>query len=204
MEYTESKIIETVPSGKLAYFIRVKHKGEALPGQYFKAWVPGFGETSLSISSSNKEYKEFLATKKDDALRKIFSLRQKDTVLLRGPYGHGFPMNNLKDMNLVMIGQTPFFSPLWSAFEYIKENQGYYKRVSLIVQQTKPRKAFLERLEKLKGEKKEDISITQDTSEFEKIIRLQKPAKNTVYLLSLEENMLKEAEIGRASCRERV
>ncbi|MBR9690415.1 hypothetical protein GOV08_01900 [Candidatus Woesearchaeota archaeon] len=190
-EYADLKIIKKEANGKLASIFSLRYKGAAHPGQYISIWVPGIGQETFPIAHQDSTGFNILVTKKSDVSKNIFPLK-KGLILVKGPFGHGFPMNNLKKTNLVMIGQTHLFSPLWFALSYVKENKTSYLKTSIVALQTKPKKAFIENLKKASSDKNINLEYTEKAEDFKKLIKKIKFTKNTNVLLSLKEEYLKE------------
>jgi NAD(P)H-flavin reductase len=83
-----------------------------LAGQFMMIGLPGFGECPISISSDPKDAsKNFSLTIRvvGELTRKLNRLTAGDTVLVRGPFGNGFPA---VDRNLILIGGGCGFVPL--------------------------------------------------------------------------------------------
>ncbi len=76
--------------------------GSHLPGQFVELTVFGSGEAPISISSASGELT--LTVKKVGAVTgALFELKEGDAVGIRGPYGRGWPMNQLKRRNVILV-----------------------------------------------------------------------------------------------------
>lgn len=86
------------------YCLKLKEKFIFLPGQFNMLYVPEIGEAPVSISSSPFA-PELLHTIRvaGDVTTALSMLAEGDIILLRGPYGSGWPMEELKDRTLVVI-----------------------------------------------------------------------------------------------------
>jgi NAD(P)H-flavin reductase len=75
---------------------------EHQPGQFVELTVFGVGEAPISISSA---YPEMILTVKKigSVTNALFSLKEGDSVGIRGPYGRGWPMNQAKRRNVILI-----------------------------------------------------------------------------------------------------
>jgi NAD(P)H-flavin reductase len=92
--------------------------GEHAPGQFAEVTVWGSGEAPISISSASPEL--ILTVKKVGSVTNaLFELKEGDIVGIRGPYGRGWPMNQLKRRNLITIcggvGLPPLRPVIYSA-----------------------------------------------------------------------------------------
>lgn len=187
-EYQEEKIVNAEKNGKTSILIRIKNKRYAAPGQYIIAWSKGFGETVLNITRIEDKEIEMSINSKDEASKRLLRLKKKDTLYFRGPYGHGFPMNNLKNKDIVIIGQNDIFAPLVSAQNHVLENKKEYGKVkNIIFQPEEENDEFIELIEK----KHADTHRIRNMGELKEL--LEDENKKTEYLLSLDKNSLKES-----------
>lgn len=79
------------------------------PGQYNMISLPGIGEAPISISSSPKRRDAFEHTVRivGRVTTALSRLKTGDTIGVRGPYGHPWPVEKLQDKNVaVIIGGT--------------------------------------------------------------------------------------------------
>ncbi|MDD5341924.1 MAG: FAD/NAD(P)-binding protein [Patescibacteria group bacterium] len=76
------------------------------PGQFVVAGLVGFGEGPFDICSSSLETGslEICVRQAGAVTKRIHQLKIGDRLQIRGPYGHGFPMNKLANRNLLLIG----------------------------------------------------------------------------------------------------
>ncbi|MBU0707108.1 FAD/NAD(P)-binding protein [Patescibacteria group bacterium] len=94
------------------------------PGQFVMAGIVGYGEGPFDICSSSMETTTF-----DLSIRKVGKITQKihtlevgDTISVRGPYGHGFPMTKLNQKNLLLLGGGCGFVTMRTVIlDYIKQ-----------------------------------------------------------------------------------
>ena len=188
LRYKSEKIINIESNGKLANIISIKHKGLVNPGEYFMVWVPNVGESSVAVLSSDNLSFEILTTKKNEVIKKIFNYNKKGDILIKGPFGHGFPLNNLKGRSLVLMGESSLFSPLWFLNDYVNQNKKDFKDVVIDLILTNPKKAFSKRISNLKDTK---INIYESQQSFLKEL-VNKSEPNKVYLLSLSDELIKK------------
>src|ERR1035438_6694123 len=69
-----------------------------LPGQFIMLSVPGAGEMPISISSSpsRPEVLELCVRRVGRVTNALYRLRNNDVVGVRGPYGNGYPMQEIR------------------------------------------------------------------------------------------------------------
>src|SRR3990172_5373415 len=74
--------------------IRIRHT----PGQFLMIGLPGYGDAPISISSgeSNKSIVELCIREVGNVTRALHRLKKGGTVWIRGPFGKGFPVKDLK------------------------------------------------------------------------------------------------------------
>lgn len=104
------KIREESPDSNL-YTLRfvdekLQQKFRFVPGQFVFAGLIGFGEAPFDICSSSLETKTFEICVRRVGLvtKKIHELKKDETMAIRGPYGHGFPLAQFAGKNLILIG----------------------------------------------------------------------------------------------------
>jgi NAD(P)H-flavin reductase len=92
-------------------------------GQFGEYSVFGAGECALSFASAptRKGYIEITVQAVGKVTRAIRYLNVGDTMGFRGPYGNGFPIDEMRGKNLVLIaggiGLAPVRSMIWNALD---------------------------------------------------------------------------------------
>ncbi len=105
-----------------------------IPGQFMLLSLFGHGEAPFGICSSPNQTDSF-----DLCIRSVGSLTnalqnlaQDSLVGLRGPFGHGWPMEKLKGKNVVIIGGGIGLVPLRPAILDILENRDDYGTLQIM------------------------------------------------------------------------
>jgi len=95
------------------YSLKVKGRYSFEPGQFNMLYMPGIGEAPISVSSSPSEH-ELLHTIRiaGDVTTALSNLNVGDTLLFRGPYGKGWPMEELKDRSLMIVAGGLGIAPI--------------------------------------------------------------------------------------------
>jgi NAD(P)H-flavin reductase len=94
------------------------------PGQFLMLSVPGTGEMPISISSSpsRPEVLEVCVRRVGRVTSALYRLRTNDLVGVRGPYGNGFPIQEIAGHDLLLaaggLGMAPLRSLLWYTLDY--------------------------------------------------------------------------------------
>jgi len=130
-----------------------------IPGQFVIAGDIGFGEAPFSMLSSpyQKKFIELAVRKAGIVTGHLFSLQKGDTVTLRGPYGNGFPIDFMKDRDIVMASGGCGIPPIISLAEYIIENRKRFGNIFLLYGAKTPDELLMkDRLERLQ---RHDVSI---------------------------------------------
>ena len=104
-----------------------------LPGEFVEASIFGIGESPISICNYESTHIELLIRNVGNVTNKLFNLKQKEKMLIRGPYGTGYPMNELKNKDLVIIAGGTGIAPPRSVIQYLLKNKKKYKNVSIFL-----------------------------------------------------------------------
>jgi NAD(P)H-flavin reductase len=105
-----------------------------LPGQFVMLSVPGSGEAPISISSSPTRpgVLEFCIRRAGRLTSALYRLPPSGLVGIRGPYGNGFPIEDMEGSHLLLaaggLGMAPLRSLLW----YAIDNRGRFGDVTLM------------------------------------------------------------------------
>jgi NAD(P)H-flavin reductase len=105
-----------------------------MPGQFLMLELPGIGEAPFSISSSPSIHGEVeLCVRKAGNLTGFLSKLGRGThVGIRGPFGTGFPMEEMHGQNILLIAGGLGLVPLRSPIAYVQENRSHFKEVNIV------------------------------------------------------------------------
>lgn len=93
------------------------------PGQFVMLSVPGSGEAPISISSSPTRpgVLELCVRRTGRVTNALYRLKMNDRVGVRGPYGNGYPVEQMQGDDLLVaaggLGMAPLRSLLWFALD---------------------------------------------------------------------------------------
>lgn len=92
-----------------------------IPGQFFLLGKIGYGEAPFGVLSSpyEKKYLEFAIRKAGNVTNYLHTLRAGGTIEIRGPYGNGFPLDFMKEKDVVLITGGCGIPPIAALIEYI-------------------------------------------------------------------------------------
>ena len=148
---------ETHDTFTITVNIKIKHA----PGQFVEVSVPGFGEAPISICSYSKNFIKLNIREVGNVTNALARLKKGDTILIRGPYGKGYPLETLKGKNLYIIGGGCGVAPLKGIIEYAEQNRKHYKNISLFFGYCSYDDIIFKR-ELIGWEKKHDVHLALD------------------------------------------
>ena len=135
-----------------------------MPGQFNMVYVPGVGEIAISIASDpNDEDLEHIIRIVGRTTRVIDRLKAGDILGLRGPYGTGWPLQEArwKDVMVVTggLGSAPFIGDI----DYMFRRRDYYGRITILHGVKRPADLIhRERFEDWRREPNSEIHLTSD------------------------------------------
>jgi anaerobic sulfite reductase subunit B len=127
-QYAISSIKEFTEDTRL---FKVKAKMPNMPGQFVNVSLSGIGECPISICSYSKGYLELLIRNVGNVTNAIFKLKKGDKIGIRGAYGHGYPMEEMRKKDIVIIAGGTGAAPPRSVIGYIKKNRKLYKSLNI-------------------------------------------------------------------------
>lgn len=128
------------------------------PGQFVMISVLGAGEAPFSISStpSRPGLLEFCIRKTGVVTNALFRLKENDLIGLRGPYGNGFPVDDMVDKDILIVMGGLGAAPLRSVLLYCLDNRDRFGRVILLHGAKRPAEMIF-RDEFMSMKKREDL-----------------------------------------------
>lgn len=104
------------------------------PGQFIELSVFGAGEAPFCLASSptRNGYIECSIKKMGKVTQAIHELEEGEVVGIRGPYGNGFPVEELKGKNLLFVGGGIGLAPLRSLIWNVIDNRKAFKDITII------------------------------------------------------------------------
>ena len=105
-----------------------------VPGQFNMLYLYGLGEVPISVSSDPRDDAFFEHTIR--ALGRITkgltTLRPGDTLGVRGPFGRGWPVEEARGRDVVLIIEGLGCSPLVSVIQYLMRRRADYGRLYIL------------------------------------------------------------------------
>ncbi len=136
-----ARIVRIHPMVKDNYLYQFRFLDEAMvksfthrPGQFVMLSVLGTGEAPISISSSptRSGIVELCVRRAGRVTEALYRLQHNDVVGIRGPYGNGFPIEEMAGNDLLIIAGGLGMAPLRSLLWYALDNRSLFKDVSLM------------------------------------------------------------------------
>jgi len=115
------------------YILSIEGSFAAIPGQFNMVGYPGVGEAPISFSSivRNKCFEHTIK-----AVGRVTGflngLKKWDKLLIRGPYGRGWPVNHVKGRDILLIAGGVGLAPIRPVVQMILAKRELFGDVSLI------------------------------------------------------------------------
>jgi NAD(P)H-flavin reductase len=108
-------VIEETPTIK-TFVVEPPEPFEFRAGQFAQVTVPGVGESPFTPSSDPAEAGrlEFTVIRTGRVTEELHRLKPGDTVGLRGPFGVGYPIDEMRDKHVLIVGGGCGLAPLRS------------------------------------------------------------------------------------------
>ena len=103
-------------------------------GQFLEVGVIGVGEAPIGLSSNpnEKEFFEITVRRVGSVTNALHKLSPGDEMSVRGPYGNGFPFNEVKGKNILIVGGGIGLPPLRSLFEPMFDARKEFKDILIL------------------------------------------------------------------------
>ncbi len=148
--------------------LKLKPKEELLfeTGQFIELLVPGVGESPFTPSSKPavKDVIEVSVMRVGKVTERIHMLKKGDTVGLRGPFGTGYPIEEFKRHEVLVVGGGCGFAPLRSLMYEFFEHSGEFKKL-LFRGGCKTPKDFLYKKEIESWARRDDLDVVLTVDE---------------------------------------
>lgn len=104
------------------------------PGQFNMLYLPGFGESAISISSDSEESQSLSHTVRSvgNVTHALSRCQVGDQVLLRGPFGSSWPIEACRGQDVLIASGGIGLAPLRPVIYYIQNHRSEFGRVWLL------------------------------------------------------------------------
>ncbi len=133
------KIIHTEMLTEKEKLFRIELEGKINlahePGQFVMVSIFGFGEAPISVCSSpdDKGHFEITVRKVGVFTDKLHKLGKGDMVGIRGPFGKGFPVDNMFGYDILIVAGGLGIVPLRSLIRYIMFHRNDFGNVQILL-----------------------------------------------------------------------
>jgi NAD(P)H-flavin reductase len=140
-----ARLAEVRPMTELEkLFTVILPKGRSLghaPGQFVMLSVPGIGEAPISISSSPSRSNgtfELCVRRMGDVTGALHKMQPGDLVGIRGPMGHGFPIDQMRGKDVLFAPGGLGLAPLRSLINQVLDERSDFGRVIILYGAKRP------------------------------------------------------------------
>ncbi|MFH1399162.1 MAG: FAD/NAD(P)-binding protein [Candidatus Woesearchaeota archaeon] len=113
--------------------LKVKAELPHEPGQFFQVSVLNMGEAPISVCSYQQGVIDLNVRDVGTVTHAICKLEVGDKVGIRGPYGHGYPMEAMQGNEIVIIAGGTGFSPVRGVVEYVEQHPEDFKGITMFI-----------------------------------------------------------------------
>lgn len=138
------------------------------PGQMLEISLMGFGEIPVGFASSPTRQNTFdvVVRSVGRVSKAICALNTGDTMFVRGPLGHGFPLKEFRGHDVLIVAGGIGLCPTRSFIQYILDRRDEFKRFILFFGARSPKEQlFLDDLSQWRGSKDVEYHETVDKSD---------------------------------------
>lgn len=136
------------------------------PGQFMEVSMLGVGEAPISISSSPSRSNgvfEMCVRKVGDVTGAIHRLEAGEKIGLRGPFGHGFPIEKFRGKDMLFAPGGLGLAPLRSLINQVLDERALFGRVILLYgAKTPPELLFKDELREWAGRNDIELHLSVD------------------------------------------
>jgi NAD(P)H-flavin reductase len=153
-----------------AYRLRLEDPGarprfDFAPGQFNMLYVPGVGEVAISISSDpDDELLEHTIRIVGRTTGVIERLAVGDVLGLRGPYGNGWPLQETRFKDVLVVTGGLGCAPVTGAIQYMLRRRASYGRIAILHGVKQPADLiYRDRFEQWRREPDTTVLLTSDS-----------------------------------------
>lgn len=132
MQPVACPIIEIRHETQTEYTFRIQTDIKVSHGQFLQLSLPKVGECPISVSESGSGWLEFTVRKVGRVTDAFFEQHPGDLIFLRGPYGKGWPVEEISNKHLIIIAGGTGVSPVRSLINACMDDRINVKSLSLI------------------------------------------------------------------------
>jgi NAD(P)H-flavin reductase len=169
-----ARIVEKVSFGADIHVYRLalldpaaRPRFDFVPGQFNMVYVPGVGEVAISISSDpDDELLEHTIRIVGRTTRVIEGLGVGDVLGIRGPYGSGWPLQESRFKDVLVVTGGLGCAPVTGAIEYMFRRRASYGHITILHGVKKPSDlVHRDRFEAWRHEPDTTVRLTSDQAD---------------------------------------
>jgi len=126
------RIIQVKHESEAEWTYRVESSAKPGHGQFMQLSIPRVGEAPISVSARGDGWLEFTIRSVGKVTDDIFRKKSGDVLFLRGPYGHGWPVDRFQGKHVVVITGGTGLAPVRSMLNMFMDHSDFVKDVFLI------------------------------------------------------------------------
>lgn len=145
----------------------VRSQYRFVPGQFNMLYVPGVGEAAISISSDADQPQILQHTIRmvGAVTRAITRMGEGGMVGVRGPFGRGWPLQQLEGRDVVIVGGGIGLAPLRPVVYHLLKHRSRFGRVVLLYGcRTPADRLYSDELERWTSSEEIDVLVTVDNA----------------------------------------
>lgn len=127
-----AEILKVTKETRQEWTFRVAYPTQVKPGQFMQLSIPTIGECPISVSGQGEGYLDFTLRSVGKVTNVLFTKEAGDVLFIRGPYGRGWPIDQIRGRHLVAIAGGTGLSPLRALLNMALADPTLFKDVHLI------------------------------------------------------------------------
>ena len=137
------------------------------PGEFLQISLPGYGEAPISFCSSPTQTESFelCVAAVGNLSEAMHELRPGDFVGVRGPYGQGFPLEEMRGRDILCVAGGIGLAPLRSLINYVADVRPEFGRMILVYGARNPAERLF----------KDDLARWDEREDFETLYTVDEP-----------------------------
>ncbi|MCL2888882.1 MAG: FAD/NAD(P)-binding protein [Eggerthellaceae bacterium] len=144
---------------------RIREAFRHSPGQFVEVSIFGVGEAPVSISSSPSKqgFIELCVRRAGELSETLHEMQCGDIVGLRGPFGRGFPFEEMKGHDILLVAGGLGIAPLRALINNIHDERSEFSKVTIIYGAKTPEELmFRDQFEMWRHRNDFDLYLTVD------------------------------------------